>query len=430
MSKRHAVYSRGEPYCPPLPSRLLNGIVSPSACSSGALSIMPSSLEIDKSEEMVPAPLHEPQHDAEHEYVSLEQEKHTQVPALRVSAPKRVRLTCKTPAYQTPYPACGTAGHASSAFLDVRVTTADNFADPRAEWDKAIAALAVHIRERVTLPLGCKRPSDCTDMQLWKSVQQLPVAHCAFVDCSWVGASEVDLKAHLVDHEVQLQDAVTSAHRQVFVPTGSTASDLRMWVYTAALSLRSQRQAPIACPSIDRRALAQWSSSMVDNNLQTLVCCICAQKYACVSEESAPYVKYYKAMTRGPEDGTLRFFGGWTTSIRQIYWDSAATCVATSVSSATSPLLGATSLSCRIGLAVWSSTGVANKFYVAPKTSDAMCVFRPMHAPCVNIVRSQSVDPVTRLFGLSESQQKVLLMTCGQATHPNSCMQIRPPSSR
>ena len=79
-----------------------------------------------------------------------------------------------------------------------------------------------------------------------------------------------------------------------------------MLAYTAALSKKSQSQAPVACPQIDRRALLQWSSALKDDNICSLVCFFCAQKHAYIREERAKDISYRNDLIT-EDSGEFRF---------------------------------------------------------------------------------------------------------------------------
>ena len=81
-----------------------------------------------------------------------------------------------------------------------------------------------------------------------------------------------------------------------------------MLAYSAALSKKSQAQAPVACPQIDRRALLQWSKALTHGYICTLICFFCAQKHVYIREERARDISFRSDLI-SEEPGLFHFTG-------------------------------------------------------------------------------------------------------------------------
>ena len=169
-------------------------------------------------------------------------------------------------------------------------------ADVRAGWDAAVEEVVHMLKSDPTLPHGVyNAAASQTEEQRWCSVPALPAVHCAFFGCAWEGVCEDELASHLHDcHHTSFLKVLGSAKEQVWWRPTSTMSDT-MTAYRAAVTVKSQQQAPVAGPEIDRRALAQWSEAMTDDKVCALVCFVCAQKYPYVADDAVPEITYRPA---------------------------------------------------------------------------------------------------------------------------------------
>ena len=147
----------------------------------------------------------------------------------------------------------------------------------------------------------------------WQSIDLLPATHCACVGCGWTGDSEDSLCQHLQEaHEAHLQPCIQAATCQTWWRGDldwhkkAQGKELRMLAYASLLSKKSQTQAPVASPQIDRRSLFTWSKSLTDDNICTLICFFCAQKHAYIRDECANDISYRTdVFTR--KDGVVKF---------------------------------------------------------------------------------------------------------------------------
>ena len=118
----------------------------------------------------------------------------------------------------------------------VRAMSPEHSPDPRCAFEAEVARVRDHMRRCPLLPNGKEALVAC-DLGV-----DLPNAHCAFSGCDWSGDTEDELREHVKrEHMQQLRAAV--AH----FPGRCTRDEAIMCIYTAALSMRCQTEAPVAC---------------------------------------------------------------------------------------------------------------------------------------------------------------------------------------
>ena len=107
--------------------------------------------------------------------------------------------------------------------------------------------------------------------------------------------------------------AVSAGRKQIWWRHGADDAELFKQVYRSALTAKCREAAPVPTPQIDRRALARWSKALRDENIRTLVCCVCAQKHVHIGEETWQDIRFRPALSspsaRRPASDCSLFLG-------------------------------------------------------------------------------------------------------------------------
>ena len=85
-------------------------------------------------------------------------------------------------------------------------------------------------------------------------------------------------------------------------PGRCTRDEAIMCIYTAALSMRCQTEAPVACLSTDRRCLREFHLALGDEELGSLVCFVCARRFPFDGRSGSADIAW---QTLGGADGTV-----------------------------------------------------------------------------------------------------------------------------
>ena len=142
--------------------------------------------------------------------------------------------------------------------------------DPRAGFEEEVARLAQRLLSKPLLPMS----QQAAAVRSGGAVLP-PSCHCTFKTCGWEGDSEQSLKQHLqASHKSDL-----SAAADCLRPSGPRGEMLYA-CYAAAISVKCQAEAPFACASTDRRCLRECHAALGDPELCTLVCFVCARRFA------------------------------------------------------------------------------------------------------------------------------------------------------
>ena len=155
------------------------------------------------------------------------------------------------------------------------------------------------LRQYPTLPRDDKVDA-ITQGELW------PRQFCAFVGCPWVDqdGDENALHAHLhAEHAVDLAPIAACTLR-------GGAPDAFLGIYNEAIAVKCRSQAPLAGPSVDRRALRSFARACTKDNVEALVCCTCACIYTHVRElaaEGKADIWWSRLLQRHPDTGELTF---------------------------------------------------------------------------------------------------------------------------
>ena len=187
----------------------------------------------------------------------------------------------------------------------INVLAAEVSPDPRRKLEEAISEIASQIREKPTLPPDSQNPSE-PFLDGDKAVP-LPQKHCAFSGCVWFGTTDDELQTHLLrNHSRALQSAVG------MLPCLFTDRERAFGVYGQAIAEKIREGPPLACASIDRRALHAYASSLSDENVASLVCLSCAQVWPRVASDRSLNIDWVPLCPTSSQDtgsGIDRFCG-------------------------------------------------------------------------------------------------------------------------
>ena len=189
--------------------------------------------------------------------------------------------------------------------------------DPRAALDTELRVLADLLREHPTVP-GDAHLIDQPDPRVFDDelAVLLPPKHCAFKGCKWhlhwdENTFDRDRESALVEHLVSAHAAalqpVCALLPMVYTePTRASAA------YSEAIAVKVREGAPLASYSIDRRCLRKYAEATEGDNIQALICFMCACVHPYRAREHFPPVSWCKAKDifglYGEED-TERMFG-------------------------------------------------------------------------------------------------------------------------
>ena len=126
-----------------------------------------------------------------------------------------------------------------------------------------------------TLPPG-RLEASIDNGDLW------PDVFCAFIGCTWekTRGTEADLLQHLKEEHF---DELIHAAKVLPIKVEEDVAILS--VYNEAIADILRTQAPLAGPSLDRKALRSFSEATKGDNVEALVCFCCGCIHACVAEE-------------------------------------------------------------------------------------------------------------------------------------------------
>ena len=175
-----------------------------------------------------------------------------------------------------------------ASFYNVLCMPCNVSPDPRAALERELELLAQQIREHPTLPADTGHPTlpmrEAFDDTI---AAKLPSKHCAFKGCCWslpwCAAGERPLTER--QREFRLVEHVTTAHNAAVAPAASllpsfhSGTERVAAVYNEALAIRARQAAPIASYAIDRKCLRKGAEAMAGDNIQSLICFLCACEY-------------------------------------------------------------------------------------------------------------------------------------------------------
>ena len=125
----------------------------------------------------------------------------------------------------------------------------------------------------------------------------LPIKHCAFRGCAWHGSNDEELITHLEEsHKEQLQPAADLLPSQY-------EEKLRLFsVYSEAVAVSIRTGAPFSNFSIHRRCIENYLQHSQGDNIQSLICGICACQYPFVQSRSVNEISYVKPFKANPSN--------------------------------------------------------------------------------------------------------------------------------
>ena len=156
-------------------------------------------------------------------------------------------------------------------------------------WHQAIAELATHMRDEVLLP------ADVTEVS---SGERLPLWHCPFKECTEhapapTGAPktpktsyEAGLWAHVKAKHISLIRLITVQNKlNKDRPRGTATmtlndfdSEIHFTLFNSALAEKERGFVPMVGHSTDRRAIQHTREVFREDNIEVLMCFVCACK--------------------------------------------------------------------------------------------------------------------------------------------------------
>ena len=144
--------------------------------------------------------------------------------------------------------------------------------------------LAGKLRDRPLLPPD---PEDARSS--WLDVHsgvKLPVAHCAFIRCTWTGKHSSDIERHLKQaHDKDFRECC-ELNLRADVPDEEDSDE--RWrangYYCQAIAEIEREQMPLIGPSVDRRTFQHVTELYNDAKVKCLVCLVCACKKTMMCE--------------------------------------------------------------------------------------------------------------------------------------------------
>ena len=171
--------------------------------------------------------------------------------------------------------------------------------DPRANRERLLRQLSEEIRSLPTLPAADGNPDMHCDG--YNEAVQLPPKHCAFKGCACVFNQESELRKHLYDSHYQNGSAVLKE----LVDSIATPDHVQFEVQSIvssfvgeAIATQIRQGPPFACNSIDRRAMAAFSSTLSDATTEALVCVSCACVFPRVDTQRRHRIGWAPAMVK------------------------------------------------------------------------------------------------------------------------------------
>ena len=197
--------------------------------------------------------------------------------------------------------------HSVKYIATVKPMTAEESPDPRANRERLLRLLSEELRSLPTLPASDANPE--MNCEGYDEAVQLPHKHCAFKGCASVFHADRELRDHLRDSHYTKGSAVL---RELVASTASTATLDQAISSTVceAIATKIRTGAPLACSSIDRRALMSFASTLTDATTEALVCVSCACVYPRVATQRRHRISWELAMQGGDgKGGDDKFLG-------------------------------------------------------------------------------------------------------------------------
>ena len=138
---------------------------------------------------------------------------------------------------------------------------------------RQVREIATMLRDRPLFPAD---PADAEALRSWVDVDsgiRLPLAHCAFRCCRWIGADLEELQHHLC----QSHGDCLPGGRHCCATEGAICKDNMAW-YCAGIRQQEQQNMSLVGPSVDRRTIALMRQAYASETVEMLICFCCAAK--------------------------------------------------------------------------------------------------------------------------------------------------------
>ncbi|CAK9024343.1 ATP-dependent DNA helicase [Durusdinium trenchii] len=139
---------------------------------------------------------------------------------------------------------------------------------------RQVREIATMLRDRPLFPAD---PADAEALRSWVDVDsgiRLPLAHCAFRRCRWIGAGLEELQRHLC----QSHGDCLPGGPHCCAAESATCQDNMAW-YCAGMRHKKQQNMSLVGPSVDRRTIALMRQAYASETVEMLICfCRAAKK--------------------------------------------------------------------------------------------------------------------------------------------------------
>ena len=189
-------------------------------------------------------------------------------------------------------------GATAAGYYILKSMSAIDSPDPRCKVEGAIAELAAQLREHATLPADPEDPTRPWHAALREDAAvQLPQKHCAFKKCTWEGTTDAELLRHVSDEHRASLKSVTALLAK------SASEEERVFAaYNEAIAVGVRRGAPLAAYSIDRRCLFSYTQSISDENVESLICFLCARRFPHVASFTSNDIRWVAPLSDSGAD--------------------------------------------------------------------------------------------------------------------------------
>ena len=189
------------------------------------------------------------------------------------------------------------------ALARVRELSPSAVPDARRTWERFVVEVAARVRPNPTLPAVFDN-DDGALHDVRHGAVHLPAKHCCFQRCEWQGDGEEDLRAHLV--AMHMVEGGEMHSGDSYFPKAANRTEVAATIAHAAVAHVCRQGAPLACESIDRRALDNFHNCLGDDNITSLVCFTCACVFPHVAKRKKNQIKWVRPLKAvGAEPATF-----------------------------------------------------------------------------------------------------------------------------
>ena len=144
----------------------------------------------------------------------------------------------------------------------------------------------------------------------------LPPKHCGFKHCCWelpwTQGVAIETERHrekkLFEH-IKKEHAEIMASAMNLLPGNATSLEKIAACYNEAIAVKTRQGAPIASYSIDRKCLRKASDTLQGNNIQALICSLCACIYPHIEQEAKSEIMWSQPLRKSADGKRTLFFG-------------------------------------------------------------------------------------------------------------------------